>query len=133
MPETMRGLNDSFVTIREEMLPTDRKDYVPGDVNRERVYATWDALFRSKKKEIPEDAEKLAELGHQYMDSALRCIVEGQRDKAYALAYFSGILALKSCMKMQDESQELEMRHKLRRIERMLREENLLPKLPTAK
>lgn len=133
MTETVRGLNDTFVTVREELLPTERKDYVPGDVNREKVYATWDALFESKKKRIPEDPDELAKLGHEYMDSALRLVMEGKREKGYAFAYFSGLLALKVCIKVPNENRELTMRHKLRRIERMFREENLLPKLPTAK
>lgn len=127
-----RTLNDAFIASLE-LGVDERKDYTPGDVDREKVYAAWVELLRRNGKSIPTTVVGLVQLSDNYLSRALEFLERGQTKKALAYGYFGAMLALKSAMASNIVDKDLSMRDKLRSIEKRLREEELTPKLLTAK
>lgn len=133
MGESRRDLNDAFVPAPEVLEPGERKNYVPGDVDREKIYAAWDRLFRSKGKSLPNDVEGLVDLADSYVVAGLELSYKGVALKAQGYAYFAALLGLRAAMIGGLGEKDLKMRTVLRNIERRFCEDELLPKLPTAK
>jgi len=133
MSELPRGLNDAFVASLP-LQADERKDYVPGDVDREKIYRVWNELFKRQNRKLPEDPEKLLDLADQYLDRSLSiALVDRKSKKAMGYGYFGALLSLKVALLVRNDEHEKIMRAKLRTMERQLCEEELLPKLLTAK
>lgn len=133
MPEIKRTLNDGFIVEIASPKADERRDYVPGDVDREKVYAVWVQLFETGGRSIPTNVGALLDLSDKYADKALALATEGNMQKAYGYGYFAALLGLRVAMMINKVDNDLAMRRKLRLIEKKYSEEQLLPKLLTAK
>jgi hypothetical protein len=132
MPKLARSMNDAFF-IPPPLLRGERRTYTPGDVDREKVYATWCELYKQHGKEVPEDIHSLSQVASGYLEKSLPHIRSGKANIALAYAYFGSLLGLRTAMLLSHVEHELKMREYLRIIERQLCEEQLLPKLLTTK
>jgi hypothetical protein len=121
-----KTLNDGFLHL--EPSPFGRKDYRPGDVDREKIFKAWEQKFDKAGRKIPTDFEALAALSNGYIDRSFQAKLNNDMAGFFGYAYFAKLLMLRAAILTDMAEAEKELRYRMRELEMLYPEQKFLPK-----